>query len=297
LETSSNTVSVQTSGISKIADIAQLAKLRLSSIVVFSSVAGYFLATDSINWISLLALVIGGFLVTGASNAINQVLEKDSDKLMDRTKNRPLPAERMSINEALIVAGLMGVIGLSILWIFLNPLSGILGTLALFLYTAIYTPLKRISPFAVFVGAFPGAIPPMLGWVAATGKFGVEPGLLFAVQFIWQFPHFWAIAWKLHDDYSKAGFFLLPSKNGKSKSSAFQIVIYSIFLIPVSITPWFFGITGMYSMMICILAGIWFLMHAIKLYITCSERDATILMFASFVYLPVVQLSYVFDKI
>jgi len=202
---------------------AEFFKLRLSMLVVFSAVLGFFIAAGSdFSWSLLLFLVVGGFLVTGSSNGFNQIIEKDLDILMERTKGRPLPTGRMNALEGYIVASISGAAGIAILWYGLNPLSGILGALALFIYVMLYTPMKRISPFAVFVGAFPGAIPPMLGWVAFNGSFGLEAGILFAIQFIWQFPHFWAIAWKADEDYSRAGFKLLPSAGGKKSNVSFH---------------------------------------------------------------------------
>jgi len=285
--------------VARVKDYAQFAKLRLASLVVFSAFLSYLLAAGfmGIDWFKVLALVIGGFLVTGASNGINQIIEKDLDKLMHRTRNRPLAAGRMSVSEGAMLAAVMGVIGIWTLWYFLNPLSGVLGALALLLYTAIYTPLKRITPFAVLVGAFPGAIPPMLGYVAETGTFGLIAGLLFAVQFMWQFPHFWAIAWKLEEDYNRGGFSLLPSKGGRDKASAFQILIYSLFLIPVSLLPVLFMDMGWIAGGIVGASSLWFFWKSVKLFHSCSDKDATALMFASFIYLPVVQLTYLIHLI
>ena len=289
--------SVQSTFKLKVSDYAQLTKLRLSFLVVLSAVLSFFLAVDQFSWIKFISLVIGGFMVTGASNTFNQIIEKDLDKLMSRTEDRPLPANRMHVNEALWLAGIMAVVGVSILWYFLNPLSGVLGALALFTYVAIYTPLKRIHPIAVFVGAFPGAIPPMLGYVAVTGEMGMIPGILFAVQFIWQFPHFWAIAWKVDDDYKKAGFSLLPSRGRKDKSSAFLIFVYCLFLIPVSLLPFLFGISGILSVWVATIAGLWFMYYAVKLFFDLQDKSATQLMFASFFYLPILQIIYLIDKV
>jgi protoheme IX farnesyltransferase len=212
---------------SKIKDYAALVKMRLASLVVFSAAISFLLAPSStFIWSKFLSLILGGFLVTGSSNAFNQIIERDLDKLMNRTHDRPLPAGRMSVNEALWLASITGLVGLSILWLYINPLSAFLGLLALMLYTLVYTPLKRVTPFAVFVGAFPGAIPPMLGWVAATNNLDLVAWILFTIQFIWQFPHFWAIAWVLDDDYKKAGFKMLPSPGGRDKNSAFQTMVY-----------------------------------------------------------------------
>ena len=240
---------------SKVSDYASFIKLRLASLVVFSAVLGYMLAVPSIDWTVLSILCVGGFLVTGSSNGFNQIIERDLDKLMDRTKDRPLAAGRMSVTEAFIVASLAGIVGVGMLF-YLNTLTGVLGVLALFSYVAIYTPLKRITPWAVFVGAFPGAIPPMLGWVAATGTFGLEAGILFALQFMWQFPHFWAIAWKINDDYLKAGFKLLPSPEGRDQLSAFLILLYTLFMIASSFLPILFGMAGLGAAVVIGIAGI-----------------------------------------
>jgi heme o synthase len=280
----------------KISDYSQFIKLRLSSLVVFSAAVCFVFGSSEVNWSKLMLLILGGFLVTGASNGINQILEKDTDKLMSRTQNRPLPQERMSISEAVAISGIMGVSGVFILWHFMNPLSGILGLLALVLYTAVYTPLKKVTPFAVFVGAFPGAIPPLLGYVAATGSFDIYAWILFGIQFIWQFPHFWAIAWVIDEDYRKAGFKMLPSEGGRDKSSAFQIFAYSFCLIPVGLMPLMFKMSGWLSAAVIIIAGLWFAVIAYRLYKNCSNETASRLMFASFIYLPVVQLILLIDK-
>lgn len=282
---------------SRLSDYNKLAKPRLASLVVFSAVISYMYAASEINWTKALLLAIGGFLVTGASNAINQIIEKDTDKLMSRTQNRPLPQERITVSEAWVVAVIMAIIGTFILYKYLNPLCAYYGFGALVVYTVLYTPLKKVSPLAVFVGAFPGAVPPMLGWVAESGKFGLEPGLLFAIQFIWQFPHFWAIAWVLDEDYQKAGFRLLPSASGKSKASAYQILFYSIGLIPIGLMPYIFGMSGIVSAVIVTICGVLFTWQSFKLLKTCDVKDASRLMFASFIYLPIVQIALWLDKI
>ena len=282
--------------LSKVRAYAAFSKLRLAALVVVSAIAGYMLAAPTIDSTKMIALILGGFLVTAASNGFNQIIEREHDAKMKRTENRPLPKGQMSVLEGIIVASLFGAIGIFALWNFLNPLSGILGFLALFMYVAIYTPLKRITPWAVFVGAFPGAIPPMLGFVAHEGSFGFEPGLVFMIQFIWQFPHFWAIAWKIDDDYKKAGFSLLPSKK-RDKSSAFQIMLYSLFMIPTSMLPWVMGMTGTVSLIIAVILGALFFWQSTKLYYNMEMKDATRLMFASFIYLPILQFAYVFDKV
>lgn len=286
---------------SKVADYSQFIKLRLASLVVFSAVIGYFIGVHLLdqhaNWIQLTALILGGFLVTGSSNGFNQIIERDLDKLMTRTQNRPLPTGRMSLTEAWIVASVTGIVGIAILFFYTNILSGILGTTALLLYVLVYTPTKRKTPFATFVGAFPGAIPPMLGCVAASpgfGSIGMAAILLFAIQFMWQFPHFWAIAWVSHEDYKKAGFHLLPSPGGRDKASAFQVVIYAIVLIPVSLFPLLFNMTGIISSIIILACGIGFCIQAIQLYQNCEVRSAQKLMFGSFLYLPIVQLAILF---
>ncbi|HET6243201.1 MAG TPA: heme o synthase [Bacteroidia bacterium] len=281
----------------KISDYFQFIKFRLTSLVVFSAVICFIYGSSNLDWTKLIWLVIGGFLVTGSSNGFNQIMEKETDKLMTRTKNRPLPQERMSIPEALVLASLMGVIGIFILWFFMNPLSGILGLLALLLYTTLYTPLKKVTPFAVFVGAFPGAIPPLLGYVAATNAIDVQGLILFAIQFIWQFPHFWAIAWVIDEDYRKAGFKMLPSEAGRDKSSGFQIFIYSLGLIPISLLPLMFKMSGNISAVIIFICASVFAFMAYKVYSNCSTKDASRLMFASFIFLPIVQLLILMDKL
>jgi protoheme IX farnesyltransferase len=280
----------------KMRDYAAFYKLRLASLVVFSAGLGYMIAVEDIEWIKFALLCLGGFLVTGSSNGFNQIIEVELDRLMDRTKNRPLVTGKMTNREAYIVASVSGLLGILVLF-YLNPLSGILGVLALFLYVAIYTPLKQITPWAVFVGAFPGAIPPMLGFVAHTGEFGLEPGLLFALQFMWQFPHFWAIAWKSDEDYKKAGFRLLPSKGGKDQASAFLILLYSLFMVMVSLLPLAFNLVGTISSVFILAAGILMVWPSIELFKNKTDKAATKVMFASFIYVPVVLLAWYFDKI
>jgi heme o synthase len=280
----------------KISDYFQLVKFRLSSLVVFSAAICFAFGSDNIDWMKMLWLIIGGFLVTGSSNAFNQIIEKDTDKLMSRTENRPLPKERLSETEAFILASLMGMTGIFILWNFMNPLSGILGSLALILYTLVYTPLKKVTPFAVFVGAFPGAIPPLLGYVAATNSLDIYAWILFGIQFIWQFPHFWAIAWVIEEDYKKAGFKMLPSEGGRDVSSAFQIFAYSFCLLPIGLLPMIFKMSGWISAVLILFAGIYFTLIAFRLYKNCSTETASRLMFASFIYLPVVQILLLIDK-
>lgn len=283
--------------LNKLKDYSLFFKMRLTFLVVISAALGYIIAAEKIIWGELLLLSLGGFLVTGSSNGFNQIWEKNLDALMNRTNNRPLVTGRMQKLEALILAIVSGALGISIIWLALNPLAGVLALLSLFTYVFIYTPMKQHTPWAVFVGAFPGAIPPMLGWVAATGHFGLEPGLLFAIQFIWQFPHFWAIAWKANDDYAKAGFHLLPSKNGKDLSSAFLILLYTLFLLLVSLLPVFFGLVGWIAAVIFVISGIMMIIPAIRLFKDRSDKAATKLMFASFIYIPLILLAWYIDKL
>ena len=282
----------------KIKDYAMLAKFRLSFLVVFSAVIGYtFGVTGFYNIASIFWLALGGILVTGASNAINQVIERDIDKLMTRTQNRPLPTERMSALEAIVAAGVMGISGILILTIYFNAIAGVLAAVSLLSYAFVYTPLKRVSSIAVFVGAIPGALPPAIGYVCATGKIDFIAALLFSIQFIWQFPHFWAIAWVQHDDYKKAGIMLLPSASGKTRMSAIQNVIYCSVLLVVSMMPYFLGMVGSIASVVIAAVGAMFLLMAWNHYRSCDDKDARILMFGSFLYLPVMQLALVFGKI
>ena len=234
-------------------DIATLFKVRLGFFVVLSAILGWFMGVDTINLTSVMLLATGGYLLTGASNGLNQIIERDTDAIMSRTKNRPLPTGRMSVKTALFLSISAGIVGIGCLGA-LNYMAAILGVIALVLYAFFYTPLKSRTPLCVFVGAIPGALPPMIGYVAATGEFGIEPGTLFAVQFMWQFPHFWAIAWKASDDYAKAGFYLLSSKGGKDFTYAFLILLYSLFLLLVSILPVVFGFTGNIALFFIIVA-------------------------------------------
>ncbi|MFM7005789.1 MAG: heme o synthase [Flavobacteriales bacterium] len=269
-------------------------KFRLSFLVILSALSGYLFAGGK-DLIEITYLMLGGTLVTGASNGANQIWERNLDKIMQRTNRRPLPTGQMTLQEAYVIVGLFLIVGTYLLWL-INTKSAILGLLAFGSYVFVYTPLKQITPWAVFVGAFPGAIPPFLGAIAATNAFGFVPGVLFFVQFTWQFPHFWAIAWVLYDDYKKAGFSLLPAKDGKSKASGFQIMAYSLALIPFSLMPWILGWTGVITLISASLLGIWFFYLSYKLYHSCETSDARKLMFASFVYLPIIQFIYVFDR-
>jgi protoheme IX farnesyltransferase len=279
----------------KIKSYIKFTKFRLSFLVILSALSGYlFVGGDS--WIEVFYLLIGGMLVTAASNGSNQIWERDLDKLMKRTESRPIPQGHMSVKEGIIIVTISLIVGLALLYQ-LNLISALLGLAAFISYVFIYTPMKRVSQWAVFVGAFPGAIPPMLGAIAETGSFGLIPGVLFFVQFTWQFPHFWAIAWVVYDDYKAGGFSLLPSKSGKTKNSAFQIVAYSLALIPFSLLPWLLGWTGTVSMIIATVLGGIFFLYSYRLFLTCDDKDARKLMFASFFYLPIIQFVFVFDRI
>lgn len=276
---------------------AQLAKVRLSLLVVFSSVMAFLFEGLSYSWMSILMLIAGGFLVTVSSNTINQILEKDSDKLMNRTLQRPLPTGELSVIEATIFAGLNGVIGIGVLSFYFNPLSGLLAALSLLTYAFIYTPFKKISPAAVFIGAVPGALPLLIGSTAAVGHITLAGFTLFSIQFLWQMPHFWAIAWLLNDDYQKGGFTLLPSGKGKSRDAALQIIPYNVLLIISSAVPFITGMAGYYSLIIALICGFLFLYTAIQLCIDLSDKSAKKLMFASFFYIPIVQIAFVLDKV
>lgn len=270
-------------------------KFRLSFLVVLSALSGYLFAGGK-DSLTLIYLMLGGVLVTAASNGSNQIWERELDKLMKRTENRPIPLGHMSINEALIIVFLFLITGTFLLYQ-INIASAVLGLFAFVSYVFIYTPLKRITPWAVFVGAFPGAIPPMLGAIAHTNEFGLMPGVLFFVQFVWQFPHFWAIAWVIFDDYAAAGFSLLPSKGGRDKASAFQIMMYAMALIPFSLLPWVLGWTSDITLVVASITSGLFFYYALKLFQSCDAKDAKKLMFASFIYLPIIQFLYVFDKL
>jgi len=283
-------------------DFKAITKAGLAISVVFSSIAGFLLGVPdilSLDWMILLKLAIGGYCMVGASNAYNQVIEKNLDALMDRTKNRPVPAGRMSPNLALVVASILTAIGIVLLYT-INPKTAMFGAISIFLYTSIYTPLKTVTSLSVFVGAIPGAIPFMLGWVAATGNFGIEAGTLFLIQFFWQFPHFWAIGWFLYEDYEKAGFFMLPTGK-KDNGTALQIILYTVWLIIASLLP-SLGYTGQLfispvAAVLVFLLGLWMLIYAVKLYKLRTTKAARALMLVSVSYITLLQLIYIFDKI
>jgi protoheme IX farnesyltransferase len=275
----------------------QLLKFRLSFTVAFSSAIGYILGANELSLSKALLVMLGGLLVTGSANIINQVFEKDLDKMMRRTEGRPLPTGRITPNEAWVFCVIIGVAGLSLLAYCFNPLTAALSLLSLILYGFIYTPLKTISPICVAVGAIPGGLPPMIGWVAATGFVGVPAWVLFGIQFMWQFPHFWAIAWVADDDYKRAGFRMLPSPGKRDLRTAFQIMTYTVLLIPVSLLPLVLGISGRVSAGVALVCGVLFLLMTVQLMRTQDRKAALSIMFASFLYLPIVQIALVLDKV
>ncbi len=280
------------------ADFKEITKARLAVSVVFSSIAGYFLGADELSMSAVLLLAFGGYCMVGASNAYNQVIERDLDALMKRTANRPIPAGRMTVNTAMTIAVVLTLLGIVSLY-FLNAKTAMFGAISIFLYTSVYTPLKTKTPLAVFVGAFPGAIPFMLGWVAATNEFGIEPGTLFMIQFFWQFPHFWALGWMLDDDYKRGGFKMLPTGK-KDANTALQIIMYTIWMIIISVIP-AFGITGALKLsvpaavLIFIMGGA-MLFFALRLYTKRDNISAKKLMLASVSYITLMQIVYVIDK-
>ena len=281
-----------------LSDLKEITKFRLALSVVFSALAGYLLGAEQIEWQALLLLALGGYGMVGASNAFNQVIERHSDALMDRTRNRPIPAGRVTVRTALIIATSLTIVGVLCLYV-LSPQTAFFGLLAIILYTAAYTPLKKVSPLSVFVGAIPGAIPFMLGWVAATNDFDIEPGTLFMIQFFWQFPHFWALGWMLDDDYRKAGFKMLPTGK-KDTGTLVQILMYTLWMILISILPaW--GITGRLQLSVvgAIIVGglgIGMFIFGMQLYRKRTDQAARRLMLASVSYISLMQIIYVLDK-
>ncbi len=297
MNSSTNTISVKSIYI----DFKAITKAGLAISVLFSSIAGYLLGFDQNNpfsWLVLLKLSVGGYCMVGASNAFNQVIEKDLDLLMDRTKNRPVPAGRMTTNVALFIASVLTIIGIVLLYS-INSKTAMFGAISIFLYTSIYTPLKTMTSLSVFAGAFPGAIPFMLGWVAATGNFGIEAGTLFLIQFFWQFPHFWSIGWFLYEDYEKAGFFMLPTGK-KDRGTALQIILYTVWLIIASLLP-SLGYTGQLfispvAALLVFILGLWMLYYSVQLYKLRTAKAARTLMLVSVSYITLLQLIYIFDK-
>ncbi|MBX2973405.1 MAG: heme o synthase [Flavobacteriales bacterium] len=283
----------------KLRSVAVLFKLRLASLVVFSAALGYLfgIPAGAFSWMGIIGLCVAGTLLTGASNAFNQVLEVREDGLMARTADRPLVRGILSTTEAVVAAFVAAGAATLMLWLQFGPLTSILGFLSLFMYVALYTPMKKLSSWAVFVGAFPGAFPPMLGYVAATGHFDLGAGLLFAMQFMWQFPHFWAIAWVLGEDYAKAGYRLLPGGRTPDRAAASTILLYTLFVIPAGMLPWVFGFVGPIALAASVIGGLIMVVPAVRLFLSQDRRDARKLMFASFIYLPLVQVAYVLDKL
>lgn len=292
----SQSISTQQILLVKTKAFIELLKVRLSLLVAFSCAFGYALAMrGNVNFETLTMLVLGGFLMSGASVGINQIIEKDLDKIMSRTCGRPLPTGRISVTETSIFIVLIFFASVFILSVYTNVLTVLLSIVSMLLYSFVYTPLKRVGPVAVFVGAVPGALPPLLGWVAGTGAITYEALIIFGIQFIWQFPHFWAIAWLADDDYKKAGFKLLPSGGGKDLNTAIQIMIYTLFLIPLGLLPAKFGITGLDSAIVATVCGVAFLAQTFSLMKTGSRQSALRIMFGSFLYLPIVQIAYLMD--
>ena len=282
---------------SKLKDYQQLMKFTLSFTVVFSSVVCYLLVPGiEFDIQSVLLLFVGGLLVTGAANAINQIAEKDTDAIMKRTASRPLPSGRMTVDEASTFAVIAAVFGIFIIGMWFNWTAAGISGLSLFLYGFIYTPLKKVHSIAVLVGAIPGALPCLIGWAAGDPELGIGGWILFSLQFFWQFPHFWAIAWVTHEDYSKAGFRLLPSRGGPTKYAAVQAILYSVLLIPIGVLPFVFGMSGVVSVVIVALANLAMLWQAIQLFKNMDVASARKVMFGSYIYLPVVLLALLADK-
>ena len=277
--------------------VFELTKFRLSALVSFSAVFGFLLASNEADLFKIIILFFSGYLVSASSVINNQILEKDFDKLMDRTKNRPLPMDKISSKKSILISIIFMLMGLTLMSYFLNIYSAVISFISLLLYSFIYTPLKRVGPIAVFVGAIPGAFPPLIGWIASANYISLEAVIIFSIQFIWQFPHFWAIAWLYDDDYKKVGFKLLPSNGKKNLNTAINIMTYTLFLIPLGLLPTIFGITGIISGTIAVVCAILFLIQTIKLIKDYSRNSALRVMFGSFIYLPIVQISYIVDKI
>ena len=282
---------------SKAKDYFQLIKFTLSFMVVFSCVVCYLLAPNiKFDLLSVLLLFTGGMLITGSANAINQAVEKDTDAMMKRTAQRPVAAGRMSVNEAWTFATITGIAGVSIMWYWFNFSSAMLGVFSLVLYAFLYTPLKKVNSISVLVGAFPGALPCLIGWVAGADDFSAGGWILFGIQFLWQFPHFWAIAWVAHQDYTKAGFKLLPSKSGPTKFTAVQTIMYSMMMVPVGMLPYYYKISGITSLWIVLACNLWMVLMSVQLYIKMDVKSARKVMFSSYFYLMIVLLSLLVDK-
>lgn len=290
--------------LARVKDYNQLLKPNLSGMVVFSSVIGYLMApnirfvwNNLAMWQNIITLFIGGMMVTGGANTINQILERDSDRLMRRTQSRPMPDGRMGQAEAWVFAAFTGLAGALMLAYFFNPLAGIVSFISLLLYAFVYTPMKKVHPVAVLIGAIPGALPPLIGWVAATGDLSVGGWILFTLQFFWQFPHFWAIAYVAFDDYTRAGIRMLPTREKETKFTAIQCVMYSFVLIPMATVPRYLGMSGNWGMIVCMLCGLLYLVASINFYFKNDQKSAKQVMYASFIYLPVILLALVIDKV
>ncbi len=295
---SSTATHIDITSAEKIKAYYELLKPRLSFLVVFSSGFGYALASQSlIGWVNFVIFLIAGFLVSGSSVTINQVIEQKYDAIMKRTKDRPLPSNRITESEAIWFSVLTGIVGLILMFLATNMLATLLSFLSLLLYAFVYTPLKRVGSIAVFVGAVPGALPPLIGWAAASGVLSYEAMIIFGIQFIWQFPHFWAIAWVSDEDYKKAGFKLLPGGGAKDLNTAINIMVYTLFLLPLGLLPTLFGLTGLTSGVVATICGTLFLAQTFSLMKDISNQKAKRIMFGSFIYLPIVQITFLLDKI
>ena len=291
---------------SKVKDYFQLIKFTLSFMVVFSTVVSFLIAPNELLYvrskvISVLLLFVGGMLITGSANAVNQVLEKSTDAVMKRTAKRPVASGRMSVNEATAFAVISGVVGVLILWYWFNYQSALVGLFSLLLYGFIYTPLKKINSIAVLIGAIPGALPCLIGWVAATGNFSIGGWILFGIQFLWQFPHFWAIAWLAHQDYTTAGFKLLPGDKGPTKFTALQTIIYSALMIPFGLMPYFTGIIntgtrGFICMAVLFICNVWMVYVSVLLFKNMDIKSAKKVMFSSYFYLMIVLLALLIGR-
>ena len=275
----------------------EITKFRLSLLVALSSVFGFFISSSKVDINEVFILLVGGYLISSSSVINNQILEKDLDKMMNRTNKRPIPTGRISVYKSVIMSIFSMIIGLFLISFYLNIYAALLSFISLILYSFVYTPMKKFGPIAVFIGAIPGALPPLIGWVASTGQVTLEAIIIFSIQFIWQFPHFWAIAWMYDDDYKKVGFKLLPNNGEKNLKTAVNIMIYTLFLIPLGLLPTIFGITGIISGTVAVFLAIIFLAQTFKLINDYSRESAVKVMFSSFIYLPIVQISYVLDKI
>lgn len=285
--------------VAKVRDYMLLIKFTLSFTVVFSCVICYLLTPKVVeyDWTMIMLLFLAGMLITGSANAINQAVEKDTDALMKRTSKRPVANGSMSQNEAYAFAIIAGIVGVAMMWYYFNLSSALVSAFSLFLYAFIYTPLKKINSIAVLIGALPGALPCLIGWVAGNDDFSLGGWVLFGMQFLWQFPHFWAIAWVAHADYTKAGFKLLPADKGPTKFTAIQTIMYSVLMIPIGMVPYFIGLTGITSLWIVLVCNLFMVVQSARLYKEMDVKAARRVMFSSYIYLPIVLLALLADKI